>query len=548
MTKDSYYPLTVEFGNGPDGEGVLIFEYMPPGSDTWTSDLAGKLFYDVDSKGHRVCSPPPNIDNMFFPSLWLKADTGVTLDGSNVTAWADQSNNGRNFSKYIEDTGFPTFSDGAVLFTSSHIYGDPNASVLALPSQSLNLTGPYTLITLVRAGANNSCVFSKSNNNNKRRKYQLAVNGGTIYAMEGTNNEDNYISYDTGTGDDITVKRLIVSQFTSNTSGLIRYNGAEVAVGDGNGPNGEYGYGIDETNSASVCIGAAAFQEGNGYNGEASTEMYVYEIIFYNRALNTLEIQQVENYLVNKYGMQLPNINNMFLPSLWLKADAGVILNNSNVSVWQDQSNNGNNAVAKAGGVTIVNNSLNGKPVLRFNGSSNLITNSFYPTNYNTPITIIAVSRASASTVRGEQPTARYVQIVNDQSDWDFGLTYGGYETENPNFSVCYGKSYDGSDDIESSPMGENAIGLAIAINDGSTISSYLNGTLIGTANSSVWNNGGDAVGSFSIGSEVVRNINAETFFATCDIAEIIIYNRALTTLQRQEVENYLSNKYAISL
>ena len=58
MVANSYYPLTVEFGNGPQGEGVLVFDYMPPGSDTWTSDLAGKLFYDVDSKGHRVCAPP----------------------------------------------------------------------------------------------------------------------------------------------------------------------------------------------------------------------------------------------------------------------------------------------------------------------------------------------------------------------------------------------------------------------------------------------------------------------------------------------------------
>jgi len=80
MVANSYYPLTVEFGNGPDGEGVLIFDYMPPGSDTWTSDLSGKLFYDVDSKGHGVC----NIDNMFLPSLWLKADAGVTLEISQI--------------------------------------------------------------------------------------------------------------------------------------------------------------------------------------------------------------------------------------------------------------------------------------------------------------------------------------------------------------------------------------------------------------------------------------------------------------------------------
>jgi len=60
MVANSYYPLTVEFGNGPEGEGVLIFDYMPPGSDTWTSDLSGKLFYDTTSKGHRVCYPAWN--------------------------------------------------------------------------------------------------------------------------------------------------------------------------------------------------------------------------------------------------------------------------------------------------------------------------------------------------------------------------------------------------------------------------------------------------------------------------------------------------------
>lgn len=234
-------------------------------------------------------------------SLWLKADAGVTLSGSDVTAWADQSGNSRNFTKSIDNTGFPTFANQAVLFTANDTYNDLNASILALPSASLNLTGPFTLIAVVRAGANNSCVFSKSNDDTKRRKYQISVNNGNIYALESTNGEDNHIVYDTGTGDDITVKRLIVSQFTSNTAGIIRYNGAEVAVGDGNGPNDEYGYALDETNTASVFIGASPFSEGTSYNAEASTEMYVYEIIFYNRAITTSEIQQVEAYLNAKY-------------------------------------------------------------------------------------------------------------------------------------------------------------------------------------------------------------------------------------------------------
>jgi len=274
----------------------------PAGTITILEDINTKISIKKQNTGGGKIELYKFLPNLLQGlSLWLKADAGVTLSGSNVIAWADQSGNSRNFTKSIANTGFPTFSNGVLLFTASSTYYDPNASILALPSASLNLTGPYTLIALVRAGANNSAIFNKSNDDNKRRKYQIAINGGSIYALEGTNTEDNYINYDTGTGDDITVKRLIVSKFTSNTSGLIRYNGVEVAVGDGNGPNGEYGYGIDETNSASICIGAAAFQEGTGYNGEASTEMYVYEILFYNRALSTVEIQKIETYLNNKY-------------------------------------------------------------------------------------------------------------------------------------------------------------------------------------------------------------------------------------------------------
>jgi hypothetical protein len=79
MVANSYYPLTVEFGNGPDGEGVLIFDYMPPGSDTWTSDLSGKLFYDIDSKGHRACLPGNG--SLFFnnPNQFLQ----FSRNGSN---------------------------------------------------------------------------------------------------------------------------------------------------------------------------------------------------------------------------------------------------------------------------------------------------------------------------------------------------------------------------------------------------------------------------------------------------------------------------------
>lgn len=226
------------------------------------------------------------------PSAVNTTSSGTPYTG--VTSWADQSGNSRNFTNSINNTKAPTFSNGALLFTSSATYGDINASILALPSASLNFTTPYTLIALVRAGANNSCIFSKSNDNSKRRKYQISVNGGIIYSLESINGADTQIPYNTGTGNNVNIKRLIVSQYSSNTSGLLRYNGNQVATSSTN-------VGIDQTNNASVFIGASPFSEGTGYNAEASTEMYVYEIIFYNRALSTIEIQKIENYLNKKY-------------------------------------------------------------------------------------------------------------------------------------------------------------------------------------------------------------------------------------------------------
>jgi len=231
--------------------------------------------------------------------------------------------------------------------------------------------------------------------------------------------------------------------------------------------------------------------------------------------------------------------------SLWLKADAGVTTSGSNVTAWADQSGNGNNATARTGNATLVSSVINGKPVLRFDGTSNLITNNFFVNNYNTPITIIAVSKASASTVRGEQPTARYIVGVTNNGGYQFGLSYGAYGAENPNFSNSYGISYVSGADIESSPMGENEKRIASTINSGSEISFFLDATLVGTADPTEQSGGNNSTGAFSIGSDVVLD-EIDNFFCTCDIAEIIIYNRAVTTTERQQVEAYLNTKYAI--
>jgi hypothetical protein len=238
--------------------------------------------------------------------------------------------------------------------------------------------------------------------------------------------------------------------------------------------------------------------------------------------------------------------SNLSSLSLWLKADAGVTLSGSNVTAWADQSGNGNDATARIGNATFVSSVINQRPVLRFDGTANLLTNNFLVNNYNTPLTIIAVSKASGSTVRGNQPTARYVVGATYHGGWEYGLCYGAYGGEFPNFSVGYGISFEsGGVEIESSPMGENEIRIASTINNGSEILFFLNGSSIGTADPASQSGGNDSTGAFSIGSDVVFDEH-DDFFCVCDIAEILIYNRAITTQERQQVELYLNTKYAI--
>ena len=231
-------------------------------------------------------------------ALWLTSDAGVTLNNNNyVTLWEDQSGNNRNFTNPqnlgITSTGLPTFNNGALYFTSLQPFDDPNASILAMQSELLNFTTPYTLFHVFRK-IGNFTGLSKSGDTTKRRKYQFSASNNTYYAYEA--NSDVTISY-FDAADNINTKRLYCQKFNSNNSGALRYNGIQVSSGSAN-------YSIDETNSNPVFIGASPFSlQTPGFNAEASKEAYIYEIIFYNKALDDTEIYKIDTYLIKKYSI-----------------------------------------------------------------------------------------------------------------------------------------------------------------------------------------------------------------------------------------------------
>lgn len=229
--------------------------------------------------------------------LWLACDNGVFMTGSNVSVWADLSGNGINFGAKPNSALPLRHSDSSIKFTASATYNDANARVMQNTSNAglLDQTGLYTLFAVVRAGANNSCIISKSTDQTKRRRYQISVNNGTIYALEG--NGDIYTSYNTLTGDQVNLKRLIVSQIPTSGQIILRYNGTQVSLLNSINVSGT------TTNTAPVYLGASPFSPGSTYNAEASTEMYIYEIVLYQSVLTLAQIQQVESYLNSKWSV-----------------------------------------------------------------------------------------------------------------------------------------------------------------------------------------------------------------------------------------------------
>jgi hypothetical protein len=89
--------------------------------------------------------------------LWLKADAGVTTDGSgNVTDWADQSANGNNASA-PSAANTPTFIANAVNGRPALHFALELTSYLTMPhSSSLSITGDIASFVVMNPSANNA--------------------------------------------------------------------------------------------------------------------------------------------------------------------------------------------------------------------------------------------------------------------------------------------------------------------------------------------------------------------------------------------------------
>jgi hypothetical protein len=210
---------------------------------------------------------------------------------------------------------------------------------------------------------------------------------------------------------------------------------------------------------------------------------------------------------------------------LWLKADSESYSDNASVTTWHDRSGNGNDATPGHAPV-FKTGILNGKPVVRFDG-------------------VITLLQTAGLVVSTSQPSTVYAVVIPRARPASYAPVYiDGVASNSTGFRMVLATSgstwgtYNGSDVNAGTGLVTNSPYLLGMLLDGSGNGAFrTNGATDGT-----WAGGssGSGLGVDRIGAD------GSGRFAQVDIAEILLYDSALGSTDRDNVESYLNSKYAV--
>jgi hypothetical protein len=219
----------------------------------------------------------------------------------------------------------------------------------------------------------------------------------------------------------------------------------------------------------------------------------------------------------------------------WFKADAGTAIDGGRLAQWQDQSGHGRHAFQPmpAARPTVAANTLNGKPVVRFDGTDDVLSFEC-PVNGLSGMTIFMVATA-AKDLRTNDLGYHAALHWGEFGPWG-GIYLGPQQSS---VAWRFGTGQFGNVGFwERPPSGTT---LAVARKDGTRDELFVQSSLVQAAKDkmpSIAHTGDVAtIGAGSQGRPPVR------FFAG-DVAEILVFSRAVTEVERDAIERYLRAKY----
>ena len=220
-----------------------------------------------------------------------------------------------------------------------------------------------------------------------------------------------------------------------------------------------------------------------------------------------------------------------------LNGSASQATNGQAVGTWNNLAIGASGAVTQstdANRPVYTTNSMNGKAILHFDGSNDVLSSTSTYSNTGTAVSAFVVMRRTADSGN----YGRSVAFVGPSSGNDFDNIANWSLDNNSDGVTMYVERATGHN--QGSLPTVNTAYLAEVIFDGTNCTTYINGAQLGSAFSSS--------GSFNINKMAVgagwSDGSTPQWCMTGDIAEIVLYNSALGTTNRQAVESYLSNKW----
>jgi hypothetical protein len=233
---------------------------------------------------------------------------------------------------------------------------------------------------------------------------------------------------------------------------------------------------------------------------------------------------------------------------LWLDATTGlfdatsggnsVTTDGGSVARWEDQSGNSRHITQSILlSQPILKTAIqNGKNIIRFDGTNDILrrTGAFVHAQGAATIFVVVSANSGASDrliVEGRATSTNplYMPVISNLAT-DFSVLYRLDNGTIPLNNVSFGTAFNGT-----------GFKLVCALDSGTNFAGFINKV---TTNNQNYTRGTTTLDTFAVGGWATTT---ERDFFPSDVAEVIIYNTALGTTDRQSVENYLYSKWGIA-
>jgi hypothetical protein len=459
---------------------------------------------------------PPDIGGC---ALWLDAaDRGTITGTTTVTAWADKSGSGNNFTTTAGTVSTATDSGNSVL-------NFPAGAIMSSANQ-ITFTTSSAFYVVFRAtalyGDGLNMVLGFTNIYSSDYSIRLVASGliGTAAAAGNANDLANNTYYVNGSFN---------PSFSYST-----YSNAYAIVGTV----------APSTSGTSYLTLSSAFTPGTARYFVG----YMAEVLYYPAGLTSTQRQQVEGYLAWKWGKNssLPSTHQSFnfpantalpfIPSdvatcaLWLDSagpsSTNFVLSGTTITEWVDKSGNGRSLGNPSGTVSYI---TGGGVQL---GGSLYVANAIDLTTFTFFIVAKSTSVTTNQTVFCARPAGG---TVSWNSVDGFGFYMDGqtairlFGQPSAGQFVSYSATTSSTSLFSFQSSGTSVSGWFNGVSQtGGTMTSTRTSTAQGFALGLEW--GGSAYGGSS----------------TAIVYEIIVYNGVITTQARQIIEGYLAQKWKI--